>query len=87
MQMDEIYTKRLKVDFSNFDEESASKSFLSCMSDDDSTMFSQDIVVAIEHDTDVAAPTNYVAVHVCNDQTDGMFSTVLSKNVTSPVIN
>lgn len=39
MQMDEIYTKRLRADFSNFDEEAAQENFLECKSDDYGVMF------------------------------------------------
>jgi len=67
MQMDEIYTKRLKIDFSNFDEDGARQNFLISADDSDTMQFQRDVVMEVECDTDVAAPTNYVAVHVCND--------------------
>lgn len=67
MQMSDIFTYRLKTDFSNFDEEGASKTFLSTESANEVTTYMRDVVMEMECDTDSAAPTNYVAVHVCND--------------------
>lgn len=92
MQLSEVYNKRLRTDFSNFDVDSAREKFLKSSSyevdtsdESDLSSFSQDVVVNVEYDDQVNCPTNYIAVYVCNDQTDGQFSTTLSRNIVTPV--
>lgn len=96
-QLEEIYNKRLRNDFSNFDIDSArgaegvDGTFLHKRYEDSSTgrlsSYQQDIVINIEYDDTVNCPTNYIAVYVCNDYTDNKFSTTLSKHVTNSIIN
>ena len=57
MQLSEVYNKRLRTDFSNFDVDSAKEKFLKSSSYEEDTSdkpdlssFSQDVVVNVEYD-------------------------------------